>query len=124
VAGSESVRRALIVDGDPAIRRLLQSLLKLEGLESDQASDAQIAHSLIQKSIYSLLLIDLRLPGPSGIDLIRALRARGNAIPILIVSSDLGTLSKEELESWGRVACVAKPFDTVKLRVAVRNLSG
>ena len=67
IAGSP---RILIIDDEAAIRESLDTLLTLEGFSVSMASDGPTGMELISKNEYDLLLLDLALPGESGIDLL------------------------------------------------------
>ena len=62
--------RILIIDDEAAIRDSLETLLMLEGFRIDLAGDGNAGLDLLTRNTYDLLLLDLALPGESGIDLL------------------------------------------------------
>lgn len=120
--GSESSSRILVVDDDPMIRTLLTDLLTHDGFEVDAAENAQAALTLLLKHRYSLLTTDLDFPGPSGLDLIRAIRGRGLLLPILVLSGDREAVLGAAVQDLGRAECIFKPFGIDAVRAAVARL--
>jgi two-component system phosphate regulon response regulator PhoB len=79
----------LIVEDDDTIRETIRDALFIEGFEVSACADGLAALELLQgqKEPYALVVLDLMLPGMSGLDLCRRLRAAGDQTPILIVSA-------------------------------------
>ncbi|MEB3301877.1 MAG: response regulator transcription factor [Cyanobacteriota bacterium] len=79
----------LIVEDDDTIRETIRDALFIEGFEVSACADGLAALELLQgqKQPYALVVLDLMLPGMSGLDLCRRLRAAGDQTPILIVSA-------------------------------------
>src|SRR5262245_17601945 len=79
--------RLVIVDDDRALRAALTFSLGLDGfqVEACGSGEALLAHELPERGC---LVIDQRLPGISGLDALRALRARGVALPALLITTD------------------------------------
>ena len=69
-------RRVLVVDDEPGMRAGLGEVLRRDGFEVDGAASAEDALARLGAGIPDLLVTDLRLPGRSGVDLLRELRAR------------------------------------------------
>ena len=66
--------RVLVVDDDPEIVTFLATLLELEGIESQVATSAAAALSLLDRGLPSLVLLDIAMPDRDGLDLCRALK--------------------------------------------------
>lgn len=79
----------LIVEDDDTIRETIRDALFIEGFEVSVCADGRAALELLQqqKQSFALVVLDLMLPGMSGLDLCRRLRAAGDQTPILIVSA-------------------------------------
>ncbi|MEB3321499.1 MAG: response regulator, partial [Synechococcaceae cyanobacterium] len=81
----------LVVEDDETIRETIRDALRMEGFAVTACSNGRDAlHSLEQaegEAPFSLLLLDLMLPGLGGLDLCRRLRQADNRIPILVVSA-------------------------------------
>lgn len=79
--------RALIIDDDPRMTSLLREALRGEKFDCVLAHNAESALEIIREQTFDLIVLDLGLPGMSGIILLRKLRAAGNTTLVLIVSA-------------------------------------
>ena len=79
-------RRILVVDDDRAFRLSTCALLRSDGYTADDAASGQDALEILKDRRYDLLLLDLKMPGIDGLQLIEALRIWGHTIPILMIS--------------------------------------
>lgn len=109
--------RILIVDDEPAIRRLLRGALERAGHEVVEAADASAALTAA-KSPVALVLLDLGLPGRDGIELVPSLKARDLAV--IVVTARDETDEKVAALDLGADDYVTKPFDTEELLARVR----
>jgi two-component system nitrogen regulation response regulator NtrX len=107
----------LIVDDERPIRELLAAILGDEGYEVACASGGEEALGAIGRTPPRLILLDLHMPIMGARGLSAALKARGIAVPIILVSAarDLA----EQAAALGAVGFVAKPFDIIHLLEAV-----
>jgi two-component system KDP operon response regulator KdpE len=110
----------LVVDDEPAIRRLLRTSLSSQGFQVLEAPDGRHALAEIEKSHPDLIILDLGLPDISGLDLIRTLRTGDSNIPILVLSSRADETGKVEALDLGADDYVTKPFGTGELFARVR----
>jgi two-component system, NtrC family, response regulator HydG len=78
--------RLLIVDDDHAFRVSTAALLRQEGHEVEAVGDGAEAVEALRQRRFDLMLLDLRLPGLGGLQIVEALRVWGEAIPILMIS--------------------------------------
>ena len=101
----------LVVDDDKRIRNLLRRYLMREGFLVTCASDAEHARRLIAGLRFDLIILDVMMPGESGVDLTRALRTQRLSTPILILSAK-GEV-EDTLEGFRAKAddYVQKPFE-------------
>ena len=81
--------RVLVADDDPAIRKLVCTIVQREGLEVDCAEDGTAAIELLEQHDYALILLDLMMPRTDGFGVIRHLRshARGRKPIVLVVTA-------------------------------------
>jgi eukaryotic-like serine/threonine-protein kinase len=93
-------RRILVVDDDPVIGRLYQQRLTRDGMQVDVAHDGESALAAIARTPPDLLVLDLILPGLSGLDVLRTLRARDatSALPVIAFSNT--TFDSEVAAAW------------------------
>ena len=103
--------RVLVVDDDDAVRRATLRLLAVLDCQAEAVSSAADALALIRQtpSAWDLVLTDYRMPGQSGLDLVRAMRAAGLPLPVVLASGHLGDVTDDgELPS--STVLLAKPF--------------
>ena len=79
-------RRILVVDDDRAFRLSTCALLRGDGYAAEDAADAQAAMAAMSDDRYDLLLLDLKMPGIDGLQLVETLRIRGHTVPVLMIS--------------------------------------
>lgn len=110
---------ALIVDDDPWIRTLLSELLSSEGYAVQEASNGSAALRLAERDCPALVLLDLRLPEGSGLDVLADLKAGPTTagVPVIVVS---GQPDAHELAAQA-TAVLSKPFTPAELIAEVRR---
>jgi two-component system response regulator HydG len=84
-------RRILVVDDDRAFRLSTAELLRQDGHDVVLASDGPEAVSALADGRFDLMLLDLRMPGIDGLDLVEVLRKRGEGVPVLMITG-FGTI--------------------------------
>lgn len=113
--------RALIVEDDPAIRRLVEKLLRRHQIEIDVAGDGRTAIDKLRTNTYSVLVLDLMVPEMNGFDVIEHLKNDGNKVPVAVVSAvSQQALTKLDLDVVKVV--ISKPFDVDEFTKAVLQL--
>lgn len=111
--------KILIAEDDPEIAMLEQDYLELEGFQVTVVDNGQLAVTEALKGEYSLILLDLMLPGCSGLDVCRLIRDRID-IPILMVTARAESADKIEGLGLGADDYIAKPFDPAELAARVK----
>ncbi|HEX7150373.1 MAG TPA: response regulator [Thermoanaerobaculia bacterium] len=113
--------RALIVEDDPAIRRLVEKLLTRHKIDIDTAADGRIAIEKLQERDYSVLVLDLMVPEVNGFEVIDYLRQGNRKIPVAVVSAvSQQALTKLDLDVVKLV--ISKPFDVDEFTKAILAL--
>ena len=110
-------RRVLVVDDDPAQRELFRRTLVNAGYDVSLAPDGEQAILALQKSVPDALLLDLGLPGISGLEVVRRVRAMPAIahLRILIVTGNVEQAAHQEAADLGCAVCLFKPFDPSSL---------
>ena len=114
--------RILVVEDDEDIAKLV--LLHLQDIDADVehlSRGDQALERVLQES-WDLLLLDLRLPGMSGLDVCRELRTRGNRVPLLMLTAKSGELDRVLGLELGADDYLTKPFSPLELVARVRAL--
>jgi two-component system KDP operon response regulator KdpE len=114
----------LVVDDEPAIRRLLRTSLTAEGYRVSEAETGADALSRTASDAPDVVVLDLGLPDLDGLDVLRAIRAR-SAVPIVVLSAREDERGKVTALDLGADDYVTKPFGiaelVARLRAALRH---
>lgn len=113
--------RALIVEDDPAIRRLVEKLLSRRHIEIDTAHDGREAVNKLTAGTYSVLILDLMVPELNGFEVIEFLKRENMNIPVAVVSAvSQQALTRLDLDIVKLV--ISKPFDVEEFTKGVLDL--
>jgi DNA-binding NtrC family response regulator len=111
----------LVVDDEPIVSAAIRLVLGHEGLEVAAVADAETALAHPALAECRLVICDLMLPGQSGLEALKAMRARRPELPIVMVTG-YATREQEELVlAAGATAFLPKPFDESELLTLVRR---
>lgn len=112
--------KVLIVDDQYGIRILLQEVLSKEGYVVFQAENGQTALDIIAKEKPDLVLLDMKIPGMDGLEILRRLRFIEPDTKVIMMTA-YGELDlMKEATALGVVIHFTKPFDIEELKAAVR----
>lgn len=122
--GRDNTQRDLVivVDDDPAVRDSVVMLLESCGWRVVAFASAQaMLAGVIPRSARRCLLVDLQLPGMTGLELLEHLRARGCALPAIVMTGriDRGARLREDVTRVGALALLDKPLDADELEATV-----
>jgi two-component system KDP operon response regulator KdpE len=116
--------KVLVVDDEPAIRRLLRMGLGMQDYEIVEASNGKSALAMLDQAP-GLVILDLGLPDVNGLDLLTMIRARNERVPIIVLSSRGDEAAKVQALDLGADDYVTKPFGIeellARMRAAVRH---
>ena len=113
--------RILVVEDEPAIAEAVEYALQAEGFQVDALGDGAEALELARRHDYDLLVLDLMLPGLSGVEVCRRLRSE-SPIPILMVTAKDTEVDRVVGLEIGADDYVTKPFSMPELMARVRAL--
>jgi len=108
-------RRLLIVEDDPTLRQALAFNLAREGYEVSSAADGESALEAARSDRLDLILLDVMLPGMSGIELLRVLRRDGVTTPVIVLSAKGDEIDRVVGLKVGADDYVSKPFSRPEL---------
>ncbi|TDU32086.1 two-component system response regulator PhoP [Panacagrimonas perspica] len=114
--------RALVIEDDPHLRGQVTQMFSDEGFAVDQAADGENGLYMATEYPVDIAIVDLGLPGTSGIDIIRKARKAGRSFPILILTARDGWQSKVEGLEAGADDYLVKPFHREELLARARAL--
>jgi DNA-binding NtrC family response regulator len=111
----------LLIDDDAEIRESIELLLNSEGLSTDTAADGDEGLRKLEENLYDLVLLDLMLPGRSGMDVHKDIKRIDPSLPVVIITAmaDLETAVTAIKE--GCYDYITKPWDNERLLVIVGN---
>jgi len=116
--------RVLVVDDEPPIRKLLRMGLSAHGYHVIEATNGKNALELLGKSP-DIIILDLGLPDIQGHDLLRMIRGRNEAVPVVVLSSRGDEAGKVQALDLGADDYVTKPFGMdellARMRAALRH---
>ncbi|MFV3415054.1 response regulator [Pseudomonas nitroreducens] len=114
--------RLLIVEDDPALGEGICNGLRQEGYTIDWLQDGVSALHALQQETFDLVVLDLGLPRLDGIEVLRRLRAGGDAVPVLILTARDATDDRIAGLDVGADDYLVKPFDLNELKARLRAL--
>ncbi len=113
--------RLLIIEDEPKTAALLSRTLRDEGGEVDWSDDGHRGLEMALQNHFDVLLVDIMLPGLDGLSLVRALRARGNATPVIMLSARGEVEQRVEGLDAGADDYLPKPFAMSELIARIRS---
>ena len=117
-------QRILIIDDEAAIRESLETLLTLEGYVVETAVNGEEGLLSIEESLYDLVLLDLALPGKSGLEILPLIRERHPSLPVIMITAFGKVDNVVDAIRFGAQNFVQKPWDNEKLLADIRSAIG
>ena len=115
----------LFVEDDPMNRRVVKDMLRVVGAHMEEAADAETGLQMIANGDYSIVLMDLRMPGMDGLTAIQHLRATPGekaALPVIVVTADAATDLRERCMAAGADEVIMKPVAMTALLNAMGRM--
>jgi two-component system response regulator QseB len=116
--------RILLVEDDRMIAEGVRKALRSDGFAVDWVQDGEAALTAVGGESYDLMLLDLGLPKKDGLDVLKSLRAKGNALPVLIVTARDAIADRVKGLDAGADDYLVKPFDLDELGALIRRHAG
>ena len=114
----------LVVDDEKAIRRLIRDMLEPEGYRVSAASSGAEALALMRQDTPDVALLDLKMPGMGGPDVLREIRKAYGALPVIIITGYPDSDLMHEALRYSPVIVLAKPATRAQVMAAVRAALG
>ncbi len=117
-------RHVLLIEDEPNIIEAIRFLLTRDGWEVDTHSEGSDAVDVIQQAKPDLVILDLMLPGKSGLDILRDLREIPElaTLPVLMLTARGQSRDRDMAEKAGVSRFMTKPFSNAEVLTAVRDL--
>ena len=121
---TDTCRKVLLIEDEPNIIEAIRFLLHRDGWLVETHSDGSDALDVIRASGPDLVILDMMLPGRSGMDILRDLRAGDGTqdLPVLMLTARGQSRDREMAEKAGVSRFMTKPFSNVEVMTAVRDL--
>jgi two-component system response regulator FixJ len=110
-----------VVDDDLSVRRAVARLLRAEGFRVETFESGPEFLDAIDAECHGCVVLDVRMPGLSGFDVLERLAARGTPLAVILVTGDGDIRTAERARKAGCVHLLAKPFEDLALLDAVRQ---
>jgi len=114
--------RCLLVEDDEMIGESLRDALRRQALAVDWVRDGRAADAALASERFDAVLLDLGLPKKSGLDVLKALRARGDATPVIVLTARDALTDKVAGLDAGADDYLVKPFELDELLARLRAL--
>jgi DNA-binding NtrC family response regulator len=113
--------RILIVDDEEVLRDVLDAVLRREGFDVVSASSGEEALNLLDSEDVDLVILDIMLPGISGIDTLRAIRISNPQLPVIIITAFSSIDGAIEAMKHGAFHYIPKPFKNEEVVITVNK---
>jgi two-component system nitrogen regulation response regulator GlnG len=107
---SEPRARVLVADDEPSIRFVLREVLEADGHEVIDVDSGDAALAALESERFDVAFLDVRMPGPSGLELLDRVRALGRDVAVVIVTAQNTLETAVEAMKRGALDYLAKPF--------------
>jgi two-component system KDP operon response regulator KdpE len=114
--------RILVVDDESQIRRVMRTTLAMHGYEVIEATNGIEALGLVRSSDYDLVLLDVNMPGKSGVETCREIRVLGSNPAIIMITVRDSATDKVDALDAGADGYITKPFGISELLARIRSV--
>ncbi|MFZ0450893.1 MAG: response regulator [Desulfatiglandaceae bacterium] len=118
---TEFVNDVLVIDDEVAVNNNIRKILSKKGFEVDQATTREEALEKIAQNAYRLVLLDLKIPGVKGLELLRAVRDTRPEAMVIIITGYASIETAVETARLGAVDYLPKPFTPAEVRDMAEN---
>lgn len=112
----------LVVDDEPGIRQLLKQILSDEGFVVTAVASGEEALAAVAREIFDVVLLDVRLPGMDGLEVLRQLKAGGHRLPVIMISGHATVEQAALAVREGAADFLEKPLGLERVLVTVENV--
>ncbi len=113
--------RILFVDDDPELRSIVRDQLALKGFSIDEAEDGLIAMQKVKEEAYDLLLLDITMPGKSGLDVLKFVKEHSPKCRVIMLTGVVGLSVAIESLKLGADDYITKPYKMEYLLSSIRK---
>ncbi|MEX0889897.1 MAG: response regulator transcription factor [Balneolaceae bacterium] len=122
-AGTNDVKRVLVVEDDPTVQTLVKAILTKNGYDVSAVDTAEEGEKLANDDSYEIIVLDLRLPDGNGYDICYNIRNDGVTTPVLFLSAEHETDVKIKCLKVGADDYLTKPFNSEELLARIEAIT-
>lgn len=123
---SQEVQKVLVVDDNQDVRELIVHILNADGFHVYAAIDGENALAILNSNPVDLVLLDVMMPGMSGLEVLKEIRTGSNKkireIPVMMITAMSSTDDVDQALAIGANSYVVKPFRGTTIREKVRKI--
>jgi len=108
--GAVRSHHILVIDDDAGVAQCVQAVLELAGHKATLCDNAEDGLARLHSDAFDLVVTDLKLPGRSGLDVVRAVKERGDDTPVILMTSYSSVESAVQALRMGATDYLIKPF--------------
>lgn len=120
--------KVLIVEDEPSLNKIMLKKLRADGFSADSCFTGSEALDYIELGNYDIVLLDVMIPAPNGLEVLKTLRDKSNNIPVILLTAMGSTEDRVKGLNYGADDYIAKPFNFQELEARMyavsRRLSG
>jgi CheY-like chemotaxis protein len=116
--------KILVVDDEPVIRQLVSQVLTNEGHEVETADNAADALKMVNNKRYRLILLDIKMPGMSGVELYKQFQKIAPSLTkrVVFITGDVMGKRTMDFLAKTKAPCMMKPFDAKQLKTEIKRI--
>ncbi|RPH89124.1 MAG: response regulator, partial [Desulfobacteraceae bacterium] len=118
---AEVLHSILVIDDEPSVNNNIRKILLKKGYTVDQALTKREALEQIERRAYKVILLDLKIPGVNGLELLAAIREKSPESRVIIITGYATIETAKETARLGAVDYLAKPFTPEEIRISTEN---
>jgi DNA-binding NtrC family response regulator len=115
------MQRILVIDDEESIRDLLKDYLETRGYEVTTTGDGESGLTMLKEEKFDLYLLDLMMPGISGLNVLKAAREEKISIPSIVITAFASVQTAVEAMQSGAFDYITKPFDLKNVDIAIKR---
>ncbi|MCZ6775611.1 MAG: response regulator [Ignavibacteria bacterium] len=119
---NSSKKKILFVDDDAQLRGMVKEQLSSAGYVLDEAGDAPQAMEMLQSGNYDLMLLDITLPGKSGMDVLKYVKEEGLRCRVIMLTGIVGLSAAVDSMKLGADDYVTKPYNMNYLLASIERI--
>jgi DNA-binding NtrC family response regulator len=114
--------KILVIEDDPKMRKAITAIMKKQGYEVTAAPDGETGLKRAEQTRYDLAIVDLKLPGIDGLEVLRNLKSKDRTISVIMITAYATIDSAVEAMREGAEDYIPKPFNLEEIRIVVEKV--